>query len=237
MKHSTICLLTAVTCACFACNTRQQSVDTDITLVVDRTDNVILHPTADGIISQLGLQDSPWQGIRIKLTYVSDLDINPTTVIALEKENEWGGNLTVRRAKVQRFKNQLRECLQKMRRADTCQHSIIYRTIARQASNLATSPSTKKYLLVWSNLRENADNINFYDPQTFGLLKTSPQRIRQRLEATCPLSRLKGINVWLLYNPTSYRDNNSYMPLAGFYQHLLESHGAKVHLDSKFLVP
>jgi hypothetical protein len=236
MKHSTSYFLTAVTCACLACNTRQHTIDTDMTLVIDRTDNVILHPTADGIISQLGLQDSPWQGIRIKLTYVSDLDINPTTVIALEKENEWDGNLTVRRAKVQRFKNQLRECLQKMRRADTCQHSIIYRTIARQASNLVASTATKKYLLVWSNLRENSD-INFYNPQTISLLKTSPQSIQQHLEATCPSFKLKGIQVWLLYNPTSYRDNNSYMPLAGFYQHLLEVHGATVHVDSKFLVP
>ena len=116
----------------------------------------------------------------------------------------------------------------------TCAHSIVYRTIAREANTIATSRATYKHLLVFSDLAEHTPDISFYDPRTIDHLQKSPQSFAQQLEATLPLKQLNGVDVWFLYNPSNYAKNNAYMKIAGFYQHMFTAHGAVPHVANKF---
>jgi hypothetical protein len=234
MKIARYCLLLIISVMCSACTTQQPLFDTDITIIVDRTDPMALYPTAEAVTAPLGLNRNPWQGVRVAVTYISDRDINQTSMVTLDRESEWSCNLTIRKAKVQHFVRQLHHCLTGVKSANFCQHSIIYRTIARQANMLAASLAPAKYLLVYSNLYEN-DEVNFYDPQLFDMIRNSPQSIQKRLGAATPIGALTGLQVWLLFNPVSYKENNNYMVLAGFYQHLLQEHGATVHIGNKFM--
>jgi hypothetical protein len=220
---------------CTGCATTKEPFDTDIAIVVDKTDRMTTYPTADEIISQLGLKDDPWQGVRITATYISDRDINDLTVLTLEAENEWSGNVIVRKAKIQRFVKQVQRCLTAMQYNGTCPYSIIYRTVARQANRLSTSKAKRKLLLVYSDLYENDVDLNFYDPKVIHRLKTTPQSIITQLEANAPLKPLKGLQLWLIYNPTSFKQNNDYMVIAGFYEHLFMAHGAVTHIANKFI--
>eukprot|EP01039_Chlorochromonas_danica_P016474 gene16474-19480_t len=152
----------ALTLSIVSCNTSPAIPDTDIAMLIDQTDTMTSYPSADGVTAPLGLQQNPWQGVRVRLAAITDKDINETTVISLDKESEWSGNRIIRMARVQRFKRQLAAQLATMKANHPCQHSIVFRTVARQAKALAASPCRNRYLLVWSDLYEN-DEVNFYD--------------------------------------------------------------------------
>jgi len=220
---------------CAGCATTKEPFDTDIAVIVDKTDRMTAYPTADEIVSQLGLKENPWQGVRITATYISDRDINDMAVVTLEAESEWSGNVIVRKAKVQRFIKQLQRCLTEMHYNGTCPYSIIYRTIARQANRLAASKAKRKLLLVYSDLYENDADLNFYDAKVMHRLQKNPQSVITQLEASAPLKPLKGLQLWLIYNPASFKQNNDYMAIAGFHQHLFTAHGAAVHIANKFM--
>ncbi len=213
------------------CANNARIFETDITIIIDKTDRMTVYPTAGEIISKLGLKGNPWQGIRITATYVSDKDINDVTVLTLEGENQWSGNIIMRKAKIQHFSKQLQRCLSGMEYNGTCPYSIIYRTIARQINRLAASDATRKILLTYSDLQENDTDLDFYDPKVKDKIAKNPQSIIAQLEATVPLKSLNGLQIWLLYSPTSYRQNNTYLPVAMIYNKLFESKGAIVHIE------
>jgi hypothetical protein len=218
-----------------SCDDNKLLFDTDITIIVDKTDRMTAYPTADEITGQLGLKDNPWQGLRITTTYISDKDINDVTVLTLEAENEWSGNIMLRKAKIQHFIKQLQRSLTAMVNTGTCPYSIIYRTIARQANRLMSSQAHSKLLLVYSDLYENGPDLTFYDSKVLTRMQNNPQSIATQLGPTAPLRPLKGLQLWLIYNPSSFKQNNGYMVIAGFYQHLFNAHGAEAHIANKFV--
>jgi len=95
---------------------------------------------------------------------------------------------------------------------------------------LSASPAKEKYFLIYSDLMEN-DEVSFYDHTTLALLYNHPQIIRQRLEKSVDLHNLPGIRVWLLYEPASFNENNTYMAITHIYKQLLEAKGATVHIE------
>lgn len=218
-----------------SCTETTSVFDIEMAIVVDKTDRMSIYPTADEIISQLELKDNPWQGVRITATYISDRDVNDVTVLQLDAENEWSGNMMIRKAKIKHFVKGLQECLSAMKYSGTCPYSIVYRTVARQANRLAASNSNKKFLLIYSDLYENTADMSFYDPKIITRLQQHPQSIEAQFEATVPLGSLSGLNVWLIYNPANYRENSAYMAIANFYQRLFTEHGAVTHIANKFM--
>jgi hypothetical protein len=235
MKTITKYLLVAAASLFASCAVHHSDIDTDLVIVLDRTDKLSLYPTAEAITSQLGLPNNPWQGIRIRVTYISDKDLNQTTVVELAKENEWTGNKEIRAATIAHFKIQLVKCFAAMRPIATLPRSIIYRAVIKQANNLAASTAQNKYLLVYSNLVENSE-VSFYDRRTVDALRRYPSIIQKQLDKDASIATLRGVNIWLLYDPVSYADNNNYMFITAFYQHVFEARKATVKVANQFLV-
>ena len=216
------------------CASTTRTVDVTMTVFVDLTDTMKLYPTATAITAPLGLTDNPYQSISIEITAITDKDFGPTAVFTLPDDNKWSGNSTIRTAMIRHFIAQVQACLDTLKRSSTFHHSIIYRPVAIACNHLATATATHTYLLLYSDLEEHS-SVNFYTAQTIDSLRNNPQDVEKRFEKDTPLSNLTGLQVWLLYNPTSYQDNNRYRVLAGFYQHLLAEHGAVVHIGTNFL--
>ena len=233
MKKLTILLIGLIVSLTIACKKHQPEYDKDITLVIDRTDKMTAYPTAQGNILVLDFEGHPWQAVRVTVTNISATDINNSTTITLAGESEWMGNLDIRKAKIKRFKQKLSALLTIACTATTCDHSIIYRSIAKASNSLAKCDATERWLVVASDLKENS-SINFYSARVVDSLRLHPATMRKRLEQTEPLSTLTGVKVVFLYNPASYKDNISYMALATFYQGLFTVHHATTYLDSKF---
>ncbi|MBW4888457.1 hypothetical protein KXQ82_01970 [Mucilaginibacter sp. HMF5004] len=216
------------------CTGRTAVIDTDIVIVRDITDSMTVTPTAQKVVSQLGLKANPWQSVRITTTYISDLDVNDVQVATLDAESQWTGNLPMRKAKIQQFIQQVQQGLDVSIHTTTRPYSIAFRTIARQANKLAVSQATHQYLLIYSDLMENSNVANFYDARTIARLHATPHDIENQLQAEVSLTQLHGLEMWFIYNPQSFTQNNTYMKIAGFYQHMLTAHGATTHIATKF---
>jgi len=236
-KCYTLSLLLAV-CLWQGCDTRQQqTANTDMMVLIDRTDSLRDYPTVKSILEPLDVQHNKWRGIRITFSAISDKDLNDRIVVELPPQSEWNGNIVEREAQIRLFIKQVQSALDNMRSLPTCTHSIVYRAIARDANSLTASHATNKYLLVYSDLYENNDDLNFYRLSFIRELKQTPDKVERRIIKSMPLESLAHIKIWLLYNPTSFADNNRFMPIAELYKHLFENHGAQVHIATTFELP
>jgi len=218
------------TCLCGACKNTTLDYDKELVIIFDQSDPLRVNPDANEISSQLGLKQDIWQGIRIGFTYISDKDVNAEKVITIEKGDRFIGNTQLRTAQVVHFKKELRTAMVGTGTERSLEHSIIYRTVAKQLNVLSSSKATNRYLLLYSDLMEN-DEISFYNSITVTLLRTHPAVIQQQLVKGVSLHNLSGIQVWLLYDPASFEENNIYIAIANMYKQLLESKGAIVHIE------
>lgn len=219
--------------AWLGCNTQVQEPITDFTIIIDRTDGKADIPTADYVVQVLGLKREIFAGARVTVTSISDKDLNERSVIDIAPKSKWTSNVVERDGEMRTFESHLQNALDKAKIIAPCGKTIAYRTIAREANALAASHAGKKYLLVHSNLYENNGEINLY--QSDFMRKSNV--LAERLAKTLPLDNLKGIKIFLLYDPVSFSDNKRYMWIATMYQNLLEKNGAEVKIDTKFSLP
>ena len=215
------------------CGTESRPIDKAMIIAIDRTDPLLLYPNAETISAQLGLKQDIWQGIEVTVVFIQDRDAGESKRITLAWESKWTGNTTIRKAKVEQFKKELRAALVPIKSPGSLGHSIIYRNIAKGLIVLSACQATKKYLLVYSDLMEN-DQLNFYKPQTIDRIRKDPDSIKQRLEQIAAMPDLSGIGVWFLYQPASYEANNLYRDIAHFYTQFLEAKGAVLHVENTF---
>ncbi|QKJ32470.1 hypothetical protein HQ865_22790 [Mucilaginibacter mali] len=239
MKRTTqlIALLPAV-CLLQACGIVPQTpASSDMTVVFDRTDSIRNCPDAQTLLSPFDLERDRFQGLHIVLTTASDVDVNGRTVIDLKPQNELTSNIVDREKDISRFATQIQQALDSIRREPPCGHSIVYRAVAREANALASSSSTNKYLLVYSDLLEANGEVSFYRAGQLREIRRHPDTVSQLLESGLPLQPLAGMQVFLLYEPRSFADNGAFMPVAAMYRRMLERHGATVHVAAQFSRP
>jgi len=224
-------------CLWWGCGLQQSPHTTDICIVFDRTDSIRNYPTAQILLSPFDLAHEKFQGIHMVFTTISDKDLNGRIEIDLKSQNELTSNIVERDADIKRFTIRVQHTLDSMRNEPTCSHSIVFRTIAREANSLAVSRADNKYLMVFSDLYEANDSVNFYHQNIQQQIRQHPDTVTARLERSLPLQRLGGVAIWLLYEPKSFADNNVFMPVATMYKHLFEAQGAQVHIATQFAVP
>ena len=227
-KHTFLALLILILNA--SCQNSSVAEMTEIAVVIDQTDPLLIKPNPEEIINQLNIDENIWQGIRLTVGYVSDMDVNGTTIIQLPRNSRLTGNSQIRKAAVERFKMQVRSCFKITDFEKSKDHSIIYRTMAKHLNTLAASTANAKILLVYSNLMENSE-VRFYDTETLSMISKSPEAIQKKLDKQLNIRNAEGVRVWFIYKPSSFEDNSLYMTIARFYKQILERKGATVHIE------
>jgi len=218
---------------CGFSNEAATSFDTASVLLIDRTDKQVR--ITEGAISKFfHIDENRWQGLEIRLSTISDIDFNSSTIVKLEPEIAELSNSDIRDAKIARFKNDLRIALSRIYASDSSKpNSVIYRTVAKCANWLAGEPAKKKTMISATDLYENGDSASsFYNPEMQGLIKDKPSMVAQKLEQDCPLCNLNGMNLYFLYAPKGFSENEKYLNITKVYKTIFEQHGAILHFDS-----
>lgn len=143
MKVPTYYIALILAVACIGC-TQATHYDTEISVLIDRTDRLSVYPTAELILALAELTDNTWQGVKIRVSYISDKDINEETIFALPQQNRLWYSTKKREAEVARFLKNLSLFFESVDTTSTFGHSIIYRSVARHANILSTSSARKK---------------------------------------------------------------------------------------------
>ena len=206
---------------------------TDITAMRDITDPHISQPKLADISTLLNLDNSKWDGAYFKFVDITDVSFNHNYETKIDPENQWLGNELDRDKKVKQFYTDINQILTN---ADTEKvgkvNSSIYKPIASELNRLSQRTSQNRSLLVYSDLEENTDDFSFYDKKKINLLRTDPDSIRNYFEALSPLKNLKGIKVYLIYQPKNNQADELYQMIAGLYKTLLVSKGATVEITA-----
>lgn len=203
-------------------------------ILIDRTDGIPPTPTGKDLVNLAELDRNPFNGAQIALNILSDIEHGKWDLINIESENELSGNRTRRKLQIQAFERKLDTAIQNTR--DTAfkitNHSIIYKPVAESLEKLKQVSSAKKVLIIASNLYENS-SLSFYSTHTLACMKKDPKKIYQLLEEEAPLPDLTGIQIIFLNKPKSYKDNNNYSIVSGFYKKWFESKNAQVSIQSQ----
>lgn len=207
-------------------------VDEAHSIVIDLTDPLPVYPDSNQIKNLLQLDENLWKGVEVSVGTITDTDINPVQTFVLPKENRLTGSFYKRQQQVAVFfgspLNYIATC--GPNGEATLGHSIVYRTLAQHLAVLGRSTAKIKTLVVYSNLYENSDLANFYDPKVLKQLKELPEGIQQRFEEAVALGDLSTIIIYLVYRPIDYQDNLHYVTVSGFFKKMFESHGATVQV-------
>jgi len=223
-----LCLLLA------GCNYRtKSSINTGAlqTVIIDITDALVV-PDEPAFYNSI--DSNIWEPLTVNITCITENDVNKVSTLSLPAENYLFGNRSIREARIMKFKKDVHLEIEKLiaKGQNGQQHSIIYRTVAKQMNWLSQQKGNHKSVYLYSDLLENDDlnGFNFYSPVCFKLLQTNPALVQKSLEQSCRLNNLKGVELYLIFTPKTYTENFRYIILARFFKRVFESHGASVFI-------
>jgi hypothetical protein len=220
-----ILLLTACTNLGFKAQT------TAVSEIVDITDPLVAKPKPDNAVSLFDLNNNLWNGASFRLLYITNVSYNPMFEAKIEPENQWLSNKFQRTDKVKTFYTNINTIVSNTATQVVGKdNSAVYFPIANELNKLSQNTATKKYLVVYSDLMENTSTLSFYYKQTYDLLKTKPDEIKQYFDSQMKLSNLNGITIYLVYQPINAMNDEKYRVISGFYKTLFERRGAIVEV-------
>jgi len=225
-----IIILTAVTL--IAAWTIQSPVVTEVVVLRDITDKHLAQPDADKILSLYNLENK-WNGAVFHFTDLTNVSYNQETVAKLEARNEWLSNELDRDKEIKNFKNNISEIITNYEKEDIGKdNSAVYEPIAHELNSLSQSSFQNKTMLIYSDLMENTNEMSFYDSRKLCLLKSNPELISKYFETIVPLQNLKGIKIYILFQPDGIAQDEQFRIVSGFYKKLFEAKGANVQISA-----
>lgn len=206
---------------------------TEVVVAVDRTDTFLARPLPDEILSLYDLKNNPYTEARFRLVQISDVDYNPVTKIHLKPTTSFSINELDRPKEVAEFGGKVKNAFNSLKEeSQEKSHSSVYAPIARELQRLSESKANKRVLVIFSDLMENTDTLNFYVPETLAKLKSNSASIQNILEEQVPLPNLVGIEVYIIFEPQDYGENLDFRIASEFYKSLFKSKGAKVTIGA-----
>jgi len=225
-----IIILTAVTL--IAAWTIQSPVVTEVVVLRDITDKHLAQPDADKILSLYNLENK-WNGAVFHFTDLTNVSYNQETVAKLEARNEWLSNELDRDKEIKSFKNNISEIITTYEKENIGKdNSAVYAPIAQELNRLSQTSFQNKTMLIYSDLMENTNEMSFYDSRKLCLLKANPDLISKYFDTIVPLQNLKGIKIYILFQPDGIAQDEQFRIVSELYKKLFEAKGATVQVSA-----
>ena len=214
-------------------STSVNTTETEVMVVRDITDIQLSQPKSDDIARLFDLGNSQWNGAKFRFIDISDVSYNQTFEASINAENQWMGNEFDRQKKIKAFYAEMSRILNDVGKETIGKNnSSVYFPIANELNKLSKSKSSKKILLIYSDLMENTDEMSFYDKEKFNLLTTHPDLIKKYFDSQVPLASLQGINIYIIFQANGTAEDEQFQVVSGFYKNLFESKGATVEISA-----
>ena len=228
----TIIVLTAIATLVVSCSS-PKPITTEVIVLRDITEKGLPKPNLDELSHIFGLSENMWNGASLYFENITDVSYNPVNEAKISAQNEWLSNELERDKEIKDFKNKVNQIIINSN-ADTTgkNNSSVYLPIVRQLNQLNQSKSQRRVLIVYSDLMENTNSISFYNKKTMAVLKTNPEFMRKQFEVLQSIAELKGIEVYIIFQPSSTKSDSDFKTVSEFYQMLLEDKGAKVIISA-----
>lgn len=239
--YSLISLLSLI----LACNQKPISPEnsnagpgsTTVSLIIDVSDPRLYLPPPDAVLAQYKCKQNPDAECIFRLREITDMRLSAIQSLRLpdaysvDFENK-GGNSQFRARKILVFYKSVRSMLHKLyARFDsirTLKNSECFRIIANELFFLSQSKSTRRILLVASDLLEKSDLLDSYREDI-----SKSEEVAHKLDSTRLLPRsLTGITVIFLFSPRNRVEDEQFYAMSEAYRTLLQQKGAKVSIQA-----
>lgn len=211
-----------------------ESRTTEVIVLHDVTDSLLARPIASEILSLYSLEGaSKWDGGYFQLSTLSDVSLSRSKRIVLQPEMSWTSNELERKKQIEKFQKGVKEILDAASKDSIGKkQSSVYLSISRALHTLSTSKSSRKILIVYSDLMENTKELSFYSDEELKVLTANPESVRHKLDQMASLLKLDGIEVHLIYQPMNVEADEHFRIVSTFYQKLLTDRGARVFIEA-----
>lgn len=230
-----ILLSAAAGVAFYSCNTNSYLVSE--TFLLDKTDSFLAIPDSASVRNLFSANTDIWQGYEFRLLPLSDVDYNPVYTASLSPACEYLSNIYGREDDEKIFFSKIDSAFAKVKSIPSGRnYSSLYRPIATELKRLSESTAKRRVLVAYSDFMENTFSVSFYKTETFQLIKTNPDSVKKIFESEISMPDLKGIEVYLIYQPKNNYDSILFTQTSGFYFKWLESKGAKVTIGANLIL-
>lgn len=213
----------------FAACTMSHTITTEVIVLNDVTDKFLSRPVPSDILSLYGLGKNQFNGGIFRFSDLTDVSMNQTQEEKIGSVNQWLSNQFQRQNQVDSFNSGVTAIITQANHvSDGENNSSIYLPLATALNQLCQSNADKKYLLVYSDLMENTPQVTFYSEAMLQEIEQKPKSVQALFTAEQQLPSLKGITIYLLYEPTDPLQDEEYRIVSKFYQDLLVGKGATV---------
>ena len=239
MKTISILIAFFVLASCNKQSTPAVLNETFVTTIDDLTDTFKLHPLATPIISLYDFNNNQDQAATLRLVLITDKKLNPVEQINLsdgvttEKTNT-NDDIEHRERLIYSFINSGTKAIsdfhtQYAPKNGELKNSECFATISSELSLLSLNKSSRRILIIFSDLQENEEAYSSYTKDGKRLLQSKPNKVEELLLKRCPLPRnLVGISVYFVYQPQTRGQDILFSEMVGIYKKLLSERGARV---------
>ncbi|MBK9638729.1 MAG: hypothetical protein IPO63_13295 [Bacteroidetes bacterium] len=193
--------------------------------------STLLEPQS--LIQQFKIKENKFEGYTFRLINLSDVSLNPVLQYSIEASPMILSNEIKRDSEIKQFEDSILLNLSNSQ-SDTSgrSHSSVYSPIAKELTILSMIEADTKILVVNSDLMENTPKFSLYNKNTY----FNSAEVKRIFNESYPLPNLKGIEVYLIYQPNSPNTDNTYKLISQVYKELLtEKGGAEVYTLANFI--
>lgn len=104
-----------------------------------------------------------------------------------------------------------------------------------ELARLQANPHDDRYMLVYSDLRENRETLSFLDTTMIARMKSGDVSIWEAIPEIQELHDLSGITIYFIHRPKDGFEGERYRIVSAYLKERLESYGAKVIVQGKII--
>ncbi len=206
----------------------------ELSVSIDKTDSFKATLDVNQIFSLLDIENNKWSKITMQINTLSNFEYTTSQTSTLTSQLLLLSNPDQRDSSIEHFKRSTILQLNEMKQIPIGRpNSSIYIPMIRELNRLAKSSAKTKIAIFYSDLRENTKMVfSIYKKEDQQLLKTNPEKVKELFMQLERLGNLKGIKVYLIFEPGNDFENTSFNVMSEFIKNILEGAGAEVYIGA-----
>lgn len=199
-------------------------------VAIDITDSTIVEklPTTGRFLEVTGFETKGTnsKSFECGFTVLSDVSANPIEFLSIDLTNT-DENKFNRITRLQEFNESLNHLFARYGQLSKGkERSCIYRPICYLLYQLEKSKADRKVLVIFSDLLENSDIINLYEPNYVSRATFDDSWVKSRFNQKVPFPRCDGVDIIVVCQPNIQNDQ-LILKVQALYRSFFEEHGAQ----------
>ncbi|WP_452225599.1 hypothetical protein [Lacinutrix chionoecetis] len=201
-----------------------------ISVLADRTEDIIPSPSIKDIQSLMDLKAEPNSGVTITFQNIGNVDYSTSYKLELEASSILG-NTIERGGAIELFYSRLDSLIiRENKQKYAFQSSNILYPLMMEFNTLSKTTHSEKEVLLYSDLNEFSDVFNVYDYESLIRLQNHPSEVAMLLKSQLDIPDLKGITLYIIYYPKTSEANRLFRNMVQVYRELFKDSGLTIEI-------